>query len=280
VKVKAPVAQRSRGIKERERIEILLAGFQECYLAPSPTDLPVQPVGAGRVPCHSVRVLPEVGSRRPRSARAYPGRGSVAGPESIVRGGLLLTLVVVIAQTTTQLVDFGLYGLRIGALNSNHHASVFGVASLLAQGAAALAAALRLTGSRRRGMWALVTALIAALLYARVSVAFSTTLLLVPVIALFALLWRATADDRAPARTALRAGLCLLVCSFAVHVVGPEIVSALGYTGNSWPYQVKGVLKHGGELGGWILVATGLLAGAEPRTRRAGRPREQMILSR
>jgi hypothetical protein len=188
---------------------------------------------------------------------------------------MLLALVVVVAQTTTQLVDFGFYDLRIDALNSNRHASVFGVASLLAQGAAALAAALRLAGPRRRGTWASITALIAALLYARVSVEFSTTLLLVPVAALFWLLWRATVDDPPPARTALRAGLCLLVGSFAVHVVGPEIVSALGYSGDSWPYQVKGVLKHGGELGGWILVATGLVAGAAPRTRRAGTRHEQ-----
>jgi len=223
-------------------------------------------------------VLPVAGSGRLRPARSDSGLGS-AGSDWIVPVGLLLALVFVVAQTTTQLVDFGLFDLRIAALDSNRHASVFGVASLLAQAAVAFAAALRLTRSRRRGTWASATVLIVVLLYARVSVAFSATLLFVPVLALFVLLWRATADDRESARTALRVGLCLLVCSFAVHAVGPEIVSALGYSGNSWPYQVKGVLKHGGELGGWMLVATGLVAGAELRASRMRRPRGRATVS-
>jgi hypothetical protein len=56
----------------------------------------------------------------------------------------------------------------------------------------------------------------------------------------------------------------LLVFSFVVHAVGPSAVSALG--GGGWAHQLKGVLKHSAELGGWMLVATGVAAGCRARS--------------
>ena len=65
-----------------------------------------------------------------------------------------------------------------------------------------------------------------------------------------------------------RTGLGLLVVSFVVHAVGPSIVSALG--GGGWAYQLKGVLKHSAELGGWLLVATGVAAACRQASPWAG----------
>ena len=59
----------------------------------------------------------------------------------------------------------------------------------------------------------------------------------------------------------VRVGLFVLAFSFVAHVVGPRIVTHLGYGVGSWPYELKGILKHSTELAGWILVGTGVLAG-------------------
>jgi len=192
-------------------------------------------------------------------------RSLLGGTDWLVSGGLLLALVAVLMQVAVQLIDFGVYDLRIGALDSNLHTSVFGVASLAAQGAAALAAATRAASAEHRGGWIVATALIAALLAVRMSVSYSTSRLLPFVAVAFGLLWLLAADEQQPARRLVQAGLSLLVFSFVVHAVGPHIVAALGYGGNSWPYQVKGVLKHSTELGGWMIVATGVARAALAR---------------
>jgi hypothetical protein len=194
-------------------------------------------------------------------------RVPVARVESFVTAGLLLTLLVVVAQVTTQLIDFGVYDLRLGALDSNRHASVFGVASLLAQGSAAVAAA-ALSSSQPNGRyWALLALLIGGLLAVRVSTSFSTTPLLPFVGVIFVALWYLSAELPARAARTIRLGLYLLVFSFAVHVFGPKVVSALGDGSSSWPYQLKGVLKHGTELAGWMLVTIGI-ASTAPQLRR------------
>ena len=58
----------------------------------------------------------------------------------------------------------------------------------------------------------------------------------------------------------------MLGSSFGLHAVGPladgSSVSRLAaYT---WPYQLTGMLKHGAELAGWMLLATGMFAGVWP----------------
>ena len=63
--------------------------------------------------------------------------------------GLLLTAAVVFAQTASQWIDFHFFDLRLRALDSGHHLSVFGAASILAQAVAAAAIALRAASMRR-----------------------------------------------------------------------------------------------------------------------------------
>jgi hypothetical protein len=168
--------------------------------------------------------------------------------------------VTFLAQAAAQLIDFG-FTLHIAALEWDERTSVFGVISLLAQGAVGFAAALRSARSSRRRLWQLLSALVAVLLVVRIAVGYHAALLVGPVALVFVLVWRLSADEPASVRATARGGLLLLVCSFVVHAIGIKVVSGLGYGQNTWPYEVKAVLKHGTELSGWVLLATSIAAG-------------------
>jgi len=189
------------------------------------------------------------------AARKTPGH------DSGISLGIVLTLVAVGCLVVTQAIDFGFFQLRIGVLNSDTHASIFGAASLVAQCLAALAAAARSRVSSPAIGWIVVSGLTALLVVVRVGISFRAVVLLVPVAAVFVLSWYLTSADPKPARTVVRVGLAALVFSYVVHAFGPHVVAALGYSGNTWPYQIKGILKHSTELGGWMLVALGFFRG-------------------
>ncbi|HET6865169.1 MAG TPA: hypothetical protein VFH80_04565 [Solirubrobacteraceae bacterium] len=176
--------------------------------------------------------------------------------------GIALALVALAAQVAAQIIDFTVYDLRIGALNSNVDSSVFGVVSLAAEIAMACAAAWRGLESEHRGRWLVLAAIAAALVVVRAAMPGSAVTVAAPVAVVFILVWSLTSNDPSRARTIVRVALFLLAFSFVVHIVGLKIVNSLGYDGNSWPYQVKSLLKHGSELAGWILLATGILGGA------------------
>ncbi len=178
-----------------------------------------------------------------------------------IRIGLSVALAAVLGQIVTQLIDFQVYGLRIAVLDSDTHASIFGVASLVAQAAAAAAAAVRGVHAVRRAGWFLLAAILALLLVVRAVLPDDPPLLVVPLAFVCAMVWSLTTTDPARTRRIVRAALALLAFSFVVHIVGLKIVEALGYGYRSWAYELKGLLKHTTELAGWILVATGLLAG-------------------
>jgi hypothetical protein len=57
---------------------------------------------------------------------------------------------------------------------------------------------------------------------------------------------------------AVAAGLATLAASFAVHVAGPHVVHALGWSEGSWAFELKVGLKEGLELAGWALVVPAL----------------------
>jgi hypothetical protein len=143
---------------------------------------------------------------------------------------------------------------------------VFGVLSLLAQAAAALACARYAPRSAHPRDWSALAAVVGALLVLRILIPYNAGLLVAPTAAAFAMYWRVSTEEREHVRSVIRTALCLLAFSFLVHAVGPRIVSALGYGGGSWAYQVKGILKHTAELAGWTLLAAAVLcARAEPR---------------
>jgi hypothetical protein len=177
--------------------------------------------------------------------------------------GTVVTVVLAIAATVGHLVDYAAFDFRIRALDTNTHASVFGILSLVALATAFAAAAItaaRNPGQRAHG--AALAAALAILLALRVVHPPDVVLLALPtIVAAFALLWWWRAAD-AHTRRVLRAGCLLLAASLVVRRVGFDLVKALGYGIDTWAYQLRVALKHASELAGWLLVATALLASA------------------
>jgi hypothetical protein len=175
--------------------------------------------------------------------------------------GASVAVAAALALVVSQIIDFTVFDLRIRALDSDTHRSIFGVLSLLAQAGTVFAVAMRCVSPSRRAGWVAVGALIAGLLPVRALLPEQPLAFALPVTVAFVLLWWLTMADYPAARTVLRVGLFLLAFSFVVHVVGPRIIDHLGYGYGTWPYEVKGMTKHSTELVGWILLSTGVLAG-------------------
>ena len=55
-----------------------------------------------------------------------------------------------------------------------------------------------------------------------------------------------------------------MAVSLALHRVGLD-ADVLNYSDQSWAYQLTAVAKHGCELAGWLLLATGIIAGIKDR---------------
>lgn len=172
-----------------------------------------------------------------------------------VRGAAVLAAVAVGAA---HLVDFGVYGLRLQAFDSLTRGSVGGIASLaaLAVGTVACVPLALQRRSERRG-WAFLGGALCVLLALRIAQPAHVLVVALPfTIAAFYLLWT-TGEGKA--NRLLQEGCVVLALSFVLHAVGTRVLSAFGYGPDSWAYQVKVVLKHSGELGGWLLVAGGLV---------------------
>jgi hypothetical protein len=169
-----------------------------------------------------------------------------------------LAVALAVAATTTQLIDFGVYGRRLKLLDMMTHRSIFGVVSLAVLAAAACACALLALREReRRRRLASLGAVLAALLALRLAQPPHVLLLALPAsAAALALLW--TTALPGSARRVLQEGCVVLVLAFVIHGVGEKIVADLGYGPETWAYQIKAVVKHSGELAGWALVAGGL----------------------
>lgn len=186
--------------------------------------------------------------------------------ERVVSIGVLITLAAVIAQTASQALDFGVFDNGLRAIDSNYHGSIFGVASLLAQAATVAVIAARATWGGRRAGWLLLAALVGVLLILRIADAYEA-LPLLPLVAVVVLLfWRLTADDPARPRAIIWGALLLLGFSFALHPIAPNVHS-LSSAGNTWVFQIKAMLQHGAEFAGWMLLATGTIAGSRPAQR-------------
>jgi hypothetical protein len=180
-----------------------------------------------------------------------------------------LAVALAVAATTTQLIDFGVYGRRLRLLDMMTHRSIFGIVSLAVLAAAACACTLlTLVARDRRGRLASLGAILAFLLALRLAQPPHVLLLALPAsAAALALLW--TAELPGPARRVLREGCVVLVLAFVIHGVGEKIVADLGYGPETWAYQIKAVVKHSGELAGWALVAGGLFVALRSSRRSA-----------
>jgi hypothetical protein len=189
-----------------------------------------------------------------RARRPEPDRATM------LRAGIAVAVVLSAAEALAHLIDYGAFSLSVKAFDANTHASLFGAFSLLGLEAAGCAAASHFVLVERRRMWSFVLALVLTIIFGfRVVHPAHVVLLAGPFTALaFLLLWQWPYLDH-DVRRVVRAGCLTLAASLVVHKFGLQVVSMLGYSEYGWGYQVKGAVKHGLELGGWILVAAGLV---------------------
>lgn len=216
--------------------------------------------------------------------RLRPGALASTAPSPAERArrvivtGLLVTTPMVALLAASQLINFGVFNLRLVAFDSDYHTSVFGVASLLAQAAVAAASVWRGSSvERHRRAWFALGALAAGLVVVRALTTFNATALAAPLACVFWLICWLTWRDRGASRTVVWTGLILMMTSLLLHKVGlaADSSTASDYT---WSYQILTVVKHGCELAGWGLVATGIIAGAVDRPAPDVAARESMRL--
>lgn len=181
--------------------------------------------------------------------------------------GVLATIVMVALLAASQLINYGVYHLRLHAFDTDRHSSVFGVASLVAQLIVAAAIAwrgVRFEGQRRP--WLTLGALVAGLVLLRTLIFFNAKAVAAPLALVFALVCWLTWRDRVVARSVVWVALVLMLVSLVLHQVGLD-ADVLNYSNQSWAYQLTAVAKHGCELAGWMLMATGIIAGVAHRAR-------------
>lgn len=166
-------------------------------------------------------------------------------------------------ETATHLLDFGVYDFRIRLLDSSYEWSWSHLAATAAFAACAVIgarAAIAATGHRRRA-WSTIWAAFSLLLVDNVTrlhdrigfwPAIYAPLLLAVCVAL-ATVARGTERERV-----VQAGIGLLFGSLVVHVLGPSVVSLMGWGPGTWAYQVKVAIKEGTELAGWLLLVPAL----------------------
>jgi hypothetical protein len=195
-----------------------------------------------------------------------------------VRTGTIAAATIVVAAVGAQLLDYGVYDLRVRALDSNADGSLVELLTSAALLGAAVAA--WLLARRRVGQ------------AAEIAVAGGLTLLALdrvlgihehvphwrltylPILGATALgLVVVARRDEGVAMTAMAGGLLLLGCSLFLHELGDWLAARLGAAPASWPYQLKVGLKHGTEAAGWVLVCLALCHGVAARQRGAPRRR-------
>jgi hypothetical protein len=178
----------------------------------------------------------------------------------IVTAGVAVAVAAVVAQLAAQLVDYQVFDLRLLLLDSNKHRSLFGVASLLAHAFAVGAAFVGTLLGPRRLAWAVLCLALAILLVLRALVGFHLLQAAPFVLVVFVLVWWFSMHASKSEAITLRIALFLLAVSFVVHVAAPSNVSTFDYQRHTWEYQIRGMIKHGASLSGWILLASGLAA--------------------
>lgn len=176
------------------------------------------------------------------------------------RIAVFAVFAVVSATIAAHLIDFGVYNLRIRVMDAGLGSSPVAWVSPAALTVALVSTILLVRRRRVTALLVPVLAIVLALATRHVgeSLPYWQVLLLPPLgLALF-LLWR-EADRLDPlAGKVCRAGCVLLICAFALHTFGPPVLHAFGVKDYSWPDQVKIAFKEGLEIGGWLLVASGL----------------------
>jgi hypothetical protein len=188
-------------------------------------------------------------------------------PKQLIAAGVAGTGALVLAGTATQLIDYGFLGDRVAALDSSTDGGIFGV---LGDVSLVLAAAAAWTWLIRVPPVTVATATLPPLLtflsldkifrfhdHIQHWIVFYLPVLAVALVAILSIARKMS--PRCFRVTVV--GLAMLAGAFLINRTGDWILHVTGGWDNGWWWQVKGVIKHGLELAGWLLTALGLYVG-------------------
>lgn len=195
----------------------------------------------------------------------------------IVRAGAAAAVVLIVAQSLADVLDLWLADLAVRAFDIDANNSVFDIVSTVAIGVAALAAAALAWRDAAHRLEA--AALAALLVVAAVADTLqlggnvvrdgSTKILYLALLVGIVLAWWIARLGPDLARRTIRVGIACLVLSIVIDTVFHELNEPLrlwlrrGDPG----HEAFTLVKQGLELGGWMLVASGLYVVAAARWR-------------
>ena len=188
--------------------------------------------------------------------------------ESMVKLGVGLAALAVIAESAAHLVNFSLLDARFSSLDADTNGGIFdwvGDIALAGAVGSALLLAVRASGGAR--VWLAMPAALLAFLLVDDILQLHRRLgphwqeLYLPIVApVFVVLWLLAGTSPPPARRSVRFGLVLLAVSLFTGQAGEPVLSQGGWGVGTWHYELKVVFKQGAELAGWTLLALGLAA--------------------
>ncbi len=192
--------------------------------------------------------------------------------------GVLATIVIVVAVSAAQLINYAFFSHRIPALDPASDGGVSGAAGNIALAAAAVSAWVLAAHMRPARLAAVVLAALLTFLAVDDVVRLHDRIphwlaFYLPVLAAVFICLAAVARGHRGAGPAvvdrlIGAGLLLLLCSFSLHVLGRRLLLDLGLSDTAGlAYQTKAAVKHGTEVAGWLLITLGLLRLGSPATR-------------
>jgi len=184
-------------------------------------------------------------------------------------------VAIVAIQIAAHLIDKGVYGLRISALDAGLDSSVFGVAGSIIVVLAAVAGIAAGVTSRHRwpAICGVLLAAYAVFSLLEIPQTRDGVLLVLPILLVILIgLLQSARDEPAPVARLLELGAALLVLSFVLHVAVPFVFRHAGIAAGSWPYEIKVALKMASEIAGFGLVAVAFAAIVSEHTAR-GAPR-------
>lgn len=200
----------------------------------------------------------------------------------VVRVGIRIAVVAVLVQTVAHLGNEFLLDDRVEGLDADVEGNALTWASSVATFAVALCAALHAAAVEKQRREFTVLAALAlwfslddvAIIHERVALELGEDLLgmpdylavrlwlilYLPLLLLAGLvLWRVAQEAQPPADRAVLVGLGLLVASIPVELAG-AVTRKLAEDSTEVPETFRVAIEEGLELGGWILIATGLTA--------------------
>jgi hypothetical protein len=210
---------------------------------------------------------------------AFSRTADDTGINRFTRIGIIATILIVLAGSAAQLINYKFFDQKIRALDAASDGGVFGAIGDIALAGAAVSAWVLAARTRSARSVVVILAGLLTFLAADKAVrlhdhiphwlAFYLPLLLASFICLVVVARDIPGRprfrvDRGVGRAVIDplvgVGLLLLVFSFLLHLFGERLLLDLGLSSTTGlAYQVKAVVKHGAEVAGWLLITIGLL---------------------